>query len=188
MESISTRDEQWTEDEEITFLILHTENGNKWSEIAKHLNSKTNNEIKNHFYTIFRKYMRKIIKKDFNLPSPLEVIKCHYVVILLIKYFNQIIPTDKKDYLVTLIYSEDLTVRQVYEYLKSLNDLFPSLTKYKFARYLWELSSLPIDFKEIITSQHRILPIPPIVDTPKELLSKEEKQSFIETWMMKDLQ
>jgi hypothetical protein len=186
MELASTHDDQWTEDEEVNFLIAHTENGNKWSDIAKHLSTKTNNEIKNHFYTIFRKYMRKIIKKDFNLPSPLEAVKCHYVVILLIKYFNQLIPTDKKDYLLTLINAEQITVKQVYEYLKSLNEIFPLLTKYKYAKYLWDLSSLPIDFKEIITSQHRILPAP-VSTTQEGMLTNEEKQSFFEAWMMKDL-
>jgi hypothetical protein len=186
MELNSTHDDQWTEDEEVNFLISHSENGNKWSDIAKHLSTKTNNEIKNHFYTIFRKYMRKIIKRDFNFPSPLEVIKSHYVVILLIKYFNQLIPTDKKDYLVTLINAEQISVKQVYEYLKSLNEIFPLLTKYKYAKYLWDLGSLPIDFKEIITSQHRILPIP--ASTKQEgMLTNEEKQSFFETWMMKDV-
>ena len=187
METINHED-SWNEDEEINFLLLHTDYGNKWSEIAKHLTTRTNNEIKNHFYTIFRKYMRKIIKKDHNLPSPLEVIKCHYVVILLIKYFNQTNPSEKKDYLVTLISSEDLCVKQVYEYLKMLNDNFPLLTKYEFARYLWELGSLPIDFHEIITSQHRILPSPSNIN--KEIIdgfSKEEKNSFFEAWMIKKM-
>ena len=131
---------------------MHTEFGNKWSEIARHLIGKNNNDVKNHFYTIFRKYLRKIIKHDLVLPTALEVIKCHYIVVLLIKYFTQSIPNEKKDYLKTLIVSEGVTLKQVFLYMKELNEKHPTLTRHEFAKYLYELDDLPIDFNETMTS------------------------------------
>ena len=49
------------EEESIVFQALKT-HGNKWADIAKLLNGRTDNVVKNHFYTILRKQIRKIIR------------------------------------------------------------------------------------------------------------------------------
>ena len=52
----------WTPPEEKIFFIMHSQMGNKWSEIAAKLPGRTHNSIKNYFYCRLRKMVRKINK------------------------------------------------------------------------------------------------------------------------------
>ena len=40
----------------------HQKNGNKWTEIAKMFEGRTDNDIKNHFYSMLRRSLRRINK------------------------------------------------------------------------------------------------------------------------------
>ena len=60
----------WTEEEEKQMYMLHNELGNKWAQIAQRmpgryksiLHCRTDNCVKNHFYSNFRKAIRKLNK------------------------------------------------------------------------------------------------------------------------------
>lgn len=56
--------ETWGLEEEITLFSTHASLGNKWAEIANYLPGRTDNSIKNHFYSTLRKQYRTVKGTD----------------------------------------------------------------------------------------------------------------------------
>ena len=59
----SLKKNNWTLEEENILFSKHMQLGNKWSDIADFLPGRTLNDIKNHFYSKLRKFIRKILKQ-----------------------------------------------------------------------------------------------------------------------------
>ena len=126
----------WLEMEENVFLKAHKTLGNKWSEIAKLFPGRKNNRLKNHFYSLMRKVMGQIKRKDCRNFSQLELMQVHYIIELVMKYLgraernegsaddqrngsNQSTNNQQgrtKNYLYRLVISSELTLTQTKEY------------------------------------------------------------------------
>lgn len=69
----------WTETEKNKILELHVIYGNRWSKIAQHLEGRTDNAVKNFFYSNLRKKMRKnarnkALSKKKNLRQDMKIV------------------------------------------------------------------------------------------------------------------
>ena len=53
---------EWTKEEEMIIFQAHRKYGNKWADISKYLVGRTDNSVKNHFYSTLRKSLRRINK------------------------------------------------------------------------------------------------------------------------------
>ena len=61
---------EWTDDEEAILIAMHEHFGNRWANIAKNLPGRSDNDVKNHWYsTIQRKFAQH--GKDVSLPASL---------------------------------------------------------------------------------------------------------------------
>ena len=76
----------WTDQEELEMLIAHQKCQNKWSDVAMALNGRSNNTIKNRFYSIFRKVKNKIKRKEYTYSSKLELLEIFYMISLMEHY------------------------------------------------------------------------------------------------------
>lgn len=55
--------EEWSQEDEMKIFELQKQFGNKWSEIAEHMPGRTDNSIKNCFYSAIRRNLRKYNKR-----------------------------------------------------------------------------------------------------------------------------
>ena len=70
----------WSDEEENILFTKHMHLGNRWADIAGFLPGRTLNDIKNHFYSKLRKFIRKILKQinDENLFKINGIDGCKY--------------------------------------------------------------------------------------------------------------
>lgn len=110
----------WTEEEELKLIYAHKQYKNRWTDVAIAMNCRNNNNIKNRFYSIFRKIKGKIYKKDFSYSSKLELLEIHYMISLMLKYLahppvNQRVKGKRgKDFIFSLIHNLDEQMVKTY--------------------------------------------------------------------------
>ena len=54
----------WSKSEEELLFSLHQQHGNHWATIAEHIDGRSDNAVKNHFYSALRKRLRKYNRQN----------------------------------------------------------------------------------------------------------------------------
>jgi len=117
----------WTEQDELAMIIAHKRHKNRWADISEALKGRSNNTIKNKFYSVFRKIRGKILKSDCSYVSKLELLEIHYIVSLIENYLAHplLVPKPKgkrgKDFIYSLIHS--LNDKMVADYKAKMQEL-----------------------------------------------------------------
>ena len=120
----------WTEQDELSMIVAHKRYKNKWADISEALKGRSNNTIKNKFYSVFRKIRGKILKGDCSYTSKLELLEIHYIISLIEQYLAHPILTPKpkgkrgKDFIYSLIHS--LNEKMVEDYKIKIQELAKS--------------------------------------------------------------
>jgi len=195
----------WSEQEELEMLIAHKKHKNNWSNVAREVHGRSNNSIKNRFYSIFRKIKNKIKRRDFVYNSKLELIETMYMITLMEEYFATPLPSSGiickrgKDFLYTLL--KGLALDDVRDYKRNMKidwnneitlkrlwqELYSSITK---------SSETPSKLIEVIPyttnpyskdRQCYILPLPPETSIPTLLTSDEKAFIKLQVFREKDI-
>ena len=173
----------WSAENCEQFLRLHEVHGNHWLQISQILKSKSEHDVKNHFYSLLRRYIAKITSHDFNFEGHLDLIQCYYIVHHIVSFFTHKRNNSKKEYLCTLVNLKKVTELQAVQYFEALCHVYPILRKLGWKAYMKELRrTSEIGLKGFVFP-NRILPcLNPCVET--EFLTKEEKNRFMDMWIM----
>jgi len=117
----------WNEEEELRLILAHKQYKNRWADVAEAMKGRSGNNIKNKFYSIFRKVKGKIAKNDYSYTSQLELLEIRYMSTLMLHYFAHPIVRVKtkgkrgKDFIYSLICN--LSLDSVNNYTKCLSDM-----------------------------------------------------------------
>eukprot|EP00826_Nyctotherus_ovalis_P010266 TRINITY_DN12724_c0_g1_i1.p1 TRINITY_DN12724_c0_g1~~TRINITY_DN12724_c0_g1_i1.p1 ORF type:complete len:338 (-),score=98.02 TRINITY_DN12724_c0_g1_i1:55-1068(-) len=120
----------WTEEDELSMIVAHKKYKNRWADISESLKGRSNNTIKNKFYSVFRKIRGKIAKSDCTYSSKLELLEIHYIISLVEHYLAHPILVPKlkgkrgKDFIYSLI--DNLNEKMVADYKKKIQAIASS--------------------------------------------------------------
>jgi hypothetical protein len=182
IDSVNSESE-WTEKDELQLLTLHKLHQNKWSIIQNSLPSKSVNEIKNHFYSILRKGMRKITIKDYKFSDALDVVQSYYIAKHLFEHLVHPNKKIKKNYLKTLVEASKLKLCSVNAFIDVLVAGHPDVSTLIFSEanlsdYLLKSSPEKMKLKRVLPS-----PANDKFQLKASAMSYEDKLAFYNCWM-----
>lgn len=115
----------WSDKEEFELLVAQKRFQNRWSDVATALRGRSNNTIKNRFYSIFRKVKNKIKKIETSYLSKLELLEIYYMISIMEYYIAHPDNIEEhkgrrgKDYIYTLLHN--LTQDEINVYKERLS-------------------------------------------------------------------
>ena len=174
---------KWNAKDDIRLLSLHKLHQNKWSIIHESLPYKSINEIKNHFYSVLRKGLKKIIEKSHQFDGILDTMQCFYVAKHVSEHMRHPNKKIKKNYLKTLIVSSKLNLEKVASFLDLIVKSIPDLSSLIFSEAGMQ------DFIDKRSPQNmklmRVLPTLPFsnLEMQNNSLSNEDKLCFLRSWV-----
>jgi hypothetical protein len=172
---------EWSADNCLEFLRLHELYSNHWLQISQVIKSRSEHDIKNHFYSLLRKCIGKIIGSSYQFDGHLDLIQCYYISHHIVSYFTHMHANSKKEYLSTLLALKKVSQEQSSQYYSQLCIMCPYLKKVGWKNYVKEVSNLSGIQLYGYLLPNRILPVLSPEAIPK-CLSAEDKSCFMEVW------
>ena len=122
---------EWTKSDKLLFLLLHRQSGNRWGQIAKYYNGRSDISLKNLFYSFVRRALR--VLKDGIVPQsilskPRKLLENYYVVdVIQTKYLPvlenqslQLKEEKNEKILLNLISEKHISEKAIIDYKKEL--------------------------------------------------------------------
>ncbi len=161
----------WSEQDELGMLVAHKQHKNRWADVSEALKGRSNNTIKNKFYSVFRKIRGKILKSDCSYVSKLELLEIHYIISLIEQYLAHPALTPKtkgkrgKDFIYSLIHS--LNDKMVADYKAKITELTKSegTMEELFVKLTTQLQ-MPLDQPAEPVASPSVSPLPVPVPVP----------------------
>ena len=187
--------------EELELLKFHMKYHNNWTVLVKKLGNRNGNQVKNHFYSTFRKIVRKILKNNYNYSkSRLEQLQALYIMNLIESYIlkpheMKALATNKKskNHVHTLVNAIPFSVLQAYKehfkntfHVSEINDLIAEVEKSLVPTHIIELPVVN-QIPHLNVNSLRTLPSPfntfnfekSFLENERLSIPEEEKPSFI---------
>ena len=149
------------------FMESHDVIGSHWSKFHKLFGSKSDNDIKNHYYSLLRETIHKIKNDDINFVGQLSILECFYTLKEIKTFFTRGELRPKKDYLKTLIEFEKLSKQKAKDYYRKFVGKYPQFINAAWQKCFKESTHL-IDIK--LTGYkypNRMLHICPMIPSTK---------------------
>jgi hypothetical protein len=142
--------------------MLHAKFGNRWNDFCRYIKGKSANQLKNHFYSNFRKCIKRVNRKAFETDDEIDFLQSCYIIEFLVSYFSMPRQSIKKNYMHHFIVSNKIKLPDVQAFQQRLfiadPVLFQKFLEYRAARSLHDIPRKP----------------------PTKFLTQEEKSVFID--------
>lgn len=144
----------WNEKEELELLVAHKLCQNKWSNVGALLGGRNNNNIKNRYYSIFRKVKNKVKRLETIFNSRIELLEIYYMMDQMEHHLMQPCPPVPqkgkrgKDFIYTLL--QHLHIEEVARFRV---ELVRATGRQESLTGLWEEMGTPIEKAKIALAE-----------------------------------
>ena len=160
---------------------MHSVHGNHWVALSRLLNNKTDNDAKNHFYTLLKKQASKILISDSQFLDQIETIQAMYFTQYISEYFCATVKP-KRDYMYNIICEKKINKTMTENYVVKMRKEYPFFINIginKLLKNVYSNGLMAFDLKkpQLYSSSELIA----LIQSPH--IDYEYKVYFVNSWL-----